>query len=103
MARASATGVPLRSSEVRGLAATLTCPSYRRLLGVEPLVRRAVPILIVAFLGTLAITGYVQTRDARERTIASTATNLDTVVALIEARLQIAGADPRSVLDKAPA
>jgi len=102
MARANATGVPLRSSKVRGLATTLTCPSYRRLLGIEPAVRRSVPVLIMAFLVTLCITGYVQTRDARERTIASTATNLDTVVALIEARLQAPGADPRAVLDKAP-
>jgi two-component system cell cycle sensor histidine kinase PleC len=103
MARANATGVPLRSSKVRGLATTLTCPSYRRLLGAEPVVRRAVPILIVAFLVTLAIAGTVQTRDARQRTLASTATNLDTVVALIEARLDRPGADPRRVLDKAPA
>src|SRR5689334_7948771 len=34
MARANATGVSLRSSKVRGLAATLTRPSYRRLLGI---------------------------------------------------------------------
>jgi two-component system cell cycle sensor histidine kinase PleC len=103
MARANAAGVPLRSSEVKGLATTLTCPSYRRLLGAEPLLRRAVPLLIIAFLATLALVGYVQTRDARERTLASTAANLDTIVDLLEARLLAADADPRTVLDAAPA
>jgi two-component system cell cycle sensor histidine kinase PleC len=102
MARASATGVPLRSSKVQGLAKTLACPSYQRLLGAEPVLRRAVPVLIVAFLLTLAIAGYVQTREARERTIAMTGAKLDTVVSLLEARLRLPGAEPRQVLDRAP-
>jgi two-component system, cell cycle sensor histidine kinase PleC len=102
MARASATGVPLRSSKVRGLASILTSPSYQRLLRAEPALRRAVPVLIFAFLATLAIASYIQTREARERTVASTASNVDLVVALIEARLKAPAANPRTILDSTP-
>ena len=54
MARAHAANASLHAQAVRGLARSLTRPAYQRLLEAEPLLRRAVPLLIIAFLGAVA-------------------------------------------------
>ena len=52
MARAGAASASLRTDSISGLAQSIAKPAYRRLLTAEPALRRAVPILIVAFLLT---------------------------------------------------
>ena len=55
MARADTASASLRPDSIKGLAKSIAKPAYRRLLTAEPLLRRAVPVLIVAFLLTICI------------------------------------------------
>ena len=53
MARAESASASAHSDSIKGLAQAVARPAYRRLLTAEPFLRRAVPVLIVAFLATL--------------------------------------------------
>ena len=70
MARAGAASASLRSDSISGLAQSIAKPAYRRLLTAEPALRRAVPILIVAFLLTICVGAAVQVLDQRRQTLA---------------------------------
>ena len=50
MARAESASASAHSDSIKGLAQAVARPAYRRLLTAEPFLRRAVPVLIVAFL-----------------------------------------------------
>ena len=50
MARAESASASAHSNSIKGLAQAVARPAYRRLLTAEPFLRRAVPVLIVAFL-----------------------------------------------------
>ena len=67
MARADTASASLRSDSIKGLAQSIAKPAYRRLLGAEPLLRRAVPVLIVAFMLTICIGAAVQVLDQRRQ------------------------------------
>ncbi len=54
----------------RGIARLFSRRSYARLLDVEPLLRRAVPILIVIFLASVALGAAVQIIDGRRQALA---------------------------------
>ena len=54
----------------RGLARLVSRPAYERIANAEPLLRRAVPILIVVFLGAVAIGAAVQIIDDRRQAMA---------------------------------
>jgi two-component system cell cycle sensor histidine kinase PleC len=56
--------------QARGLARSLSRPAYLRLTEAEPLLRRAVPILIVAFLAAVAVGATVQILDHRRQELA---------------------------------
>jgi two-component system, cell cycle sensor histidine kinase PleC len=55
MARADVASASSRSDSIKGLAQSIAKPAYRRLLTAEPLLRRAVPVLIIAFLATICV------------------------------------------------
>ncbi|HSI42288.1 MAG TPA: ATP-binding protein [Xanthobacteraceae bacterium] len=65
MARANASGAAVRVQAMRGLARSVARPAYQRLVDAEPFLRRAVPALIVTFIGIVAIAAFVQTRGYR--------------------------------------
>src|SRR5580658_4629200 len=69
MARAEAASASLRSDSIQGLANSIAKPAYRRLLSAEPLLRRAVPVLIVAFLITICVGALVQVLEQRRQVI----------------------------------
>jgi two-component system cell cycle sensor histidine kinase PleC len=69
MARAEAASASLRSDSIKGLAQSIAKPAYRRLLTAEPLLRRAVPVLIVAFMLTICIGAAVQVLDHRRQAV----------------------------------
>ena len=69
MARAEAAGASLRSDSIKGLAQSIANPAYRRLLTAEPVLRRAVPVLIVAFMLTICIGAAVQVLEHRRQVI----------------------------------
>ncbi len=67
MARAETASASLRSDSIQGLAKSIARPAYRRLLSAEPLLRRAVPVLIIAFLITIFIGAVVQVLEQRRQ------------------------------------
>jgi two-component system, cell cycle sensor histidine kinase PleC len=69
MARAETASASLRSDSIKGLAQSIANPAYRRLLSAEPLLRRAVPVLIVAFMLTICIGAAVQVVEHRRQVI----------------------------------
>src|ERR1700733_551295 len=69
MARAETASASLRSDSIKGLAQSIANPAYRRLLTAEPLLRRAVPVLIVAFMLTICVGAAVQVLEHRRQVI----------------------------------
>ena len=67
MARAESASASAHSDSIKGLAQAVARPAYRRLLTAEPFLRRAVPVLIVAFLVTLGIAAVVDIRERLRR------------------------------------
>src|SRR5881394_1962910 len=63
MARAHAASACVQSDSIKGLAQSIAKPAYHRLLIAEPALRRAVPVLIIAFLITICIGAFVQVVD----------------------------------------
>jgi two-component system cell cycle sensor histidine kinase PleC len=62
---------------MKGLAQSIAKPAYRRLLTAEPLLRRAVPVLIVAFMLTICVGAVVQVLEQRRQVIADATQILD--------------------------
>jgi two-component system cell cycle sensor histidine kinase PleC len=54
----------------RGIARLLSRPAYQRLLQAEPVLRRAVPVLIIVFLAAVAAGAAVQIVDDRRQALA---------------------------------
>ena len=105
MARAGVASASVQSDSIKGLAQSVAKPAYRRLLTAEPLLRRAVPLLIIAFLATICVGAIVQALDHRRQTLNDMVTTLDAVADLAAARLQQAPTDavarPQEVLARA--
>ncbi|HEX2215288.1 MAG TPA: histidine kinase dimerization/phospho-acceptor domain-containing protein [Xanthobacteraceae bacterium] len=73
---------------IKGLAQSVAKPAYRRLLTAEPLLRRAVPILIVAFLATVGLGAILQVLEHRRQVLADVHTEIETLAELIGERLE---------------
>ncbi|HYW59484.1 MAG TPA: PAS-domain containing protein, partial [Xanthobacteraceae bacterium] len=86
MAPALASASP-SSDSIKGLAQSIARPAYRRLLVAEPALRRAVPVLIIAFLATMAFGAGVQVHDHRRQAIAAIVTDIGQTGELIGTRL----------------
>ncbi len=76
-----------QSDSIQGLAQSIARPAYSRLLNAEPLLRRAVPILIIAFLVTICVGAIVQVLDQNRRKDASATRDLAALGDLLAARL----------------
>ena len=63
MARENATSVVARAGTMQGLARSVAHPAYERLTKLEPWLTRAIPVLIVVFLGTLVAGAVVYARQ----------------------------------------
>jgi two-component system cell cycle sensor histidine kinase PleC len=90
MARADVASASTRNDSIKGLAQSIAKPAYRRLLTAEPLLRRAVPVLIIAFLATICVGAVVQVLDHRRQILGDMAIALDAVADLAAERLQAA-------------
>ena len=87
MARAGVASASLRSDSIKGLAQSVAKPAYRRLLTAEPLLRRAVPILIVAFMLTICIGAAVQVLDHRRQAVSDATQAIDALADHLAAAL----------------
>ena len=88
MARAGVASASAHPDSIKGLAQSIAKPAYRRLLTAEPLLRRAVPVLIIAFLATICVGAVVQVLDQRRQTLNTMALTLEAVADLTAERLQ---------------
>jgi two-component system, cell cycle sensor histidine kinase PleC len=87
MARADAASASIRPDSIKGLAQSVANPAYRRLLIAEPTLRRAVPILIVAFLITVGVGAIVQVLEHRRLALAEAVTDIETIADVVGDRL----------------
>jgi two-component system cell cycle sensor histidine kinase PleC len=94
MARAGAASASARSDSIQGLAQSIAKPAYRRLLTAEPLLRRAVPVLIIAFLATICVGAIVQVLDHRRQSLKDMIVTLDAAADIAAERLQQSLAQP---------
>jgi two-component system, cell cycle sensor histidine kinase PleC len=88
MARAEGASASTRSDSIKGLAQAVAKPAYRRLLTAEPVLRRAVPVLIVAFLVTLGIAAVIDIRERHRQAIAKSADDLELIATVIGERIE---------------
>ena len=98
MAPAQAASASVGTDSIKGLAQSVAKPAYRRLLVAEPALRRAVPILIIAFLVTMAVGAMVQINDQRRQTVAGISRDLEVTAELLATRLERDIRGPRSEL-----
>jgi two-component system, cell cycle sensor histidine kinase PleC len=77
MAHAETASASVRSDSIKGLAQSIAKPAYRRLLSAESLLRRAVPVLIVAFLLLICIGAAVQVVEYRRQVDAEAKRTID--------------------------
>src|SRR5919206_2809502 len=82
MARADASA-SMRPDSIKGLAKSVAKPAYRRLLTAEPILRRAVPVLIIAFLLTVGIGALVQVMYHRAQAIGEATGDVELVADII--------------------
>src|SRR3979409_463123 len=92
MARAESASASAHSDSIKGLAQAVARPAYRRLITAEPFLRRAVPVLIVAFLVTLGIAAFVDVRERLRQAVIRSADELSLVTSLIAERIERGGA-----------
>src|SRR5512141_1499417 len=105
MARAGVASASAHPDSIKGLAQSIAKPAYRRLLTAEPLLRRAVPVLIIAFLATICVGALMQAIDHRWQTLNDMVIELDAAAELTVERLQKPPADaierPQEILSRA--
>jgi two-component system cell cycle sensor histidine kinase PleC len=65
MAHAETASASVRSDSIKRLAQSIAKPAYRRLLSAEPMLRLAVPVLIVAFMLLICVGAAVQAINHR--------------------------------------
>ncbi len=88
MARANVASASARPDSIKGLAQSIAKPTYRRLLNAEPLLRRAVPVLIIAFLATICVGALVQILDQRRQTLNNEVVSIEAAADLAAERLR---------------
>jgi len=88
MARAHAANACVQSSDsIKGLAQSIAKPAYQRLLTAEPVLRRAVPTLIIAFLVTICLGAFVQVLDQSRQKRAANKRDLAAIADLLSDRI----------------
>jgi two-component system cell cycle sensor histidine kinase PleC len=92
MARAHAASACVQSDSIKGLAQSIAKPAYHRLLIAEPALRRAVPVLIIAFLITICIGAFVQLVDQSRIRRAAMKRDLAALADILAERLDRIGA-----------
>jgi two-component system, cell cycle sensor histidine kinase PleC len=96
MAPANVARASTSTDSIKGLAQSIAKPAYRRLLVAEPALRRAVPLLIITFLVTMAVGTGVQVLDHRRQTLATVTSEIEIFADVLAARLESATAGARS-------
>ncbi len=91
MARVQAADACAQSDSIKGLAQSIAKPAYHRLLNAEPVLRRAVPLLIIAFLVTIFFGAAVQIIEQSKQKRGAMNRDLSALADLIAERLEHIG------------
>ncbi len=97
MAPAQVARASTNTDSIKGLAQSLAKPAYRRLLVAEPALRRAVPLLIITFLITMAVGTSVQVLDHRREAAAGAVDEIELFADFLASRLDGEAAKPRNL------
>ena len=100
MARADVASASAHADSIKGLAQSIAKPAYRRLLNAEPLLRRAVPVLIIAFLATICVGALVQVLDHRRQTLTIEIAALEALADIAAERLEQPLKQPASAVEQ---
>jgi two-component system, cell cycle sensor histidine kinase PleC len=100
MARAETASASLRPDSIKGLAQSIANPAYRRLLNAEPVLRRAVPVLIVAFMLTICIGAAVQVLEHRRQVVLDSVRTGEALGDHLAAALDRTGRDGKPLLQR---
>ena len=96
MARADTASASLRSDSIKGLAESIANPAYRRLLLAEPVLRRAVPVLIIAFMVTICVGAAVQVLEHHRQAVFGAKQSIEALADHFDAIFDRRGRDGRS-------
>lgn len=91
MPRAQIAGTCVQSDSIKGLAQSIAKPAYQRLVVAEPLLRRAVPTLIIAFLITIFVGAFVQIIDQNRQKRGAIKRNVSALADVLAERLDRIG------------
>jgi two-component system cell cycle sensor histidine kinase PleC len=91
MARVQAADACAQSDSIKGLAQSIAKPAYHRLLNAEPVLRRAVPLLIIAFLVTIFFGAAVQIIEQSKQKRGALHRDLSALADLLAERLEHIG------------
>jgi two-component system, cell cycle sensor histidine kinase PleC len=97
MAPAQVARASTNTDSIKGLAQSLAKPAYRRLLVAEPALRRAVPLLIITFLITMAVGTTVQVLDHRREAAAGAVGEIELFADFLASRLDGEAAKPKNL------
>jgi two-component system, cell cycle sensor histidine kinase PleC len=97
MAPAQVARASTNTDSIKGLAQSLAKPAYRRLLVAEPALRRAVPLLIITFLITMAVGTSVQVLDHRREAAAGAVDEIELFADFLASRLDGEAAKPKNL------
>src|SRR5258708_38244986 len=97
MAPAQVARASTNTDSIKGLAQSLAKPAYRRLLVAEPALRRAVPLLIITFLITMAVGTSVQVLDHRREAAARAIDEIELYADYLAGRLDGQAARPKNL------
>jgi two-component system, cell cycle sensor histidine kinase PleC len=100
MARAEMASASLRSDSIKGLAQSIAKPAYRRLLTAEPLLRRAVPVLIIAFMMTICVGAAVQVLEHRRQVILDSVGTIQALADHLAVQLDRTARDGKPILPR---
>ncbi len=87
MARSHAATTCVQSDSIKGMAESIAKPAYQRLLIAESALRRAVPILIIAFLVTICTGALVQVLDQSRQKRAAVERDLAALADVVAERI----------------
>src|SRR6201999_313897 len=96
MARAEVASASLRSDSIKGMAESIANPAYNPLLTAEPLLRRAVPVLIIAFMLTICIGAGVQVLEHRRQVVFDATQTIEALADHLSTQLDKPGGEGRS-------
>ncbi|MBV9970766.1 MAG: PAS-domain containing protein [Xanthobacteraceae bacterium] len=97
MAPAHVARASTNTDSIKGLAQSLANPAYRRLLVAEPALRRAVPLLIIAFLFTMAAGTGVQIFDHHREASVGAVDEIELFADYLASRLDGEAARPQGL------